>query len=684
MPLLLDTSDNWVSLLRDRAARQPNRLAYRFLKDGETDEVTLSYGALDRRARAVGAMLATRFAPGSRLLLLYPPGLDFIAALMATWYAGLVGVPCPLPKPNKPGRTRAAEESLPTIAADCKADAALTIVRFAPVCESALGSAAKTTAVVTTDEVAQDDAAANGWVAPATKPSDVAILQYTSGSTRTPKGVMLTHANLLHNSSVICQAFGHHEDSRGVIWLPHYHDMGLIGGILQTLYTGLEVTLMAPAAFVQKPIRWLRAITRYGGTTSGGPNSAYELCLRSIAPSERDGLNLSTWDLAFNGAEPVRARTLQQLTEAFAPHGFKGEAFYPCYGMAEASLMITGGQKGTLPRVRVDANSAAGPMVSCGTPRACDELLVVDPATRTSCAPGATGEIWARGRSIGAGYYGDDRATTDTFRATLANDASGRTFLRTGDLGLFDDAGELFVTGRLKDLIVVGGANHYPNDIEWTMQHAHPSLQIDGGAAFAADTADASERLFLVQEVTREHEKAIEADPTAVFAAIRREVGHVHGIRPAGIALLSPGSLLRTSSGKVRRGACRTAFLAGTLATIATWNEADEPADALSAPEGTTMSNPAELSPEAMELYTWMAAQLAAEAQINVRDVKPDQPLVRYGLDSPNAISLALTFEEALGVELPATLFWDYPTLGALAEYIWREHRVTAPKTELT
>jgi acyl carrier protein len=242
----------------------------------------------------------------------------------------------------------------------------------------------------------------------------------------------------------------------------------------------------------------------------------------------------------------------------------------------------------------------------------------------------------------------------------------------------------LFVTGRLKDLIVVGGANHYPNDIEWTAQHAHPSLQIDGGAAFTADTADASERLFLVQEVAREHEKVIEADPTPVFAAIRREVGHVHGIRPASIALLSAGSLLRTSSGKVRRGACRTAFLSGTLAMIATWNEADERADMKPPTEGTTMSNPTELLPEAMELYSWMAQQLAAAAQVNVRDVRPDQPLVRYGLDSPDAISLALTFEEALGVEMPATLFWDYPTLGALAEYIWREHRVTAPRTELT
>ncbi len=233
--MIAHTSDNWISLLRDRSAAQPDRVAYRFLRDGERDEVTLTYGALDRRARALAVRLAGRFAPGSRLLLLYPPGLEFVAALMGTWYAGMVGVPCPLPKPAKAGRVRAAEESLSVIAADAKAAAALTMTRFAPVVTTALGALAKTTQVFTTDDVASDEAAAAAWAAPAVAPGDVAILQYTSGSTRTPRGVMLTHANLLHNSAAIRAAFGHHEGSRGVIWLPHYHDMGLIGGILQTV-----------------------------------------------------------------------------------------------------------------------------------------------------------------------------------------------------------------------------------------------------------------------------------------------------------------------------------------------------------------------------------------------------------------------------------------------------------------
>lgn len=351
--MIADTSDNWITLLRHRAAAQPERLAYRFLRDGERDEVTLTFAALDRRARAIGASLAKRFAPGSRLLLLHPAGLDFIAALMGTWYAGMVGVPCPLPKPVKPGRARAAEESLAIIAADCRADAALTTVRFAPVVQGAIstGGAKAVTLIVTSDDLPQDESAAAVWAMPATKPNDLAILQYTSGSTGTPRGVMLTHANLLHNSAVISDCFGHSEHSRGVIWLPHYHDMGLIGGILQTLFTGLEVTLMAPAAFVQRPRRWLDAITRYGGTTSGGPNSAYELCLRAIPSDQRHGLDLSTWDLAFNGAEPVRAQTLQAFTEAFGPCGFRGEAFYPCYGLAEASLLVSGGEKGRPARV---------------------------------------------------------------------------------------------------------------------------------------------------------------------------------------------------------------------------------------------------------------------------------------------------------------------------------------------
>lgn len=498
------------------------------------------------------------------------------------------------------------------IAADCRADAALTMVRFAPVVQGALGAggAKAITQIVTSDDLPQDESAAAVWAMPATKPNDLAILQYTSGSTRTPRGVMLTHANLLHNSAVISDCFGHSEQSRGVIWLPHYHDMGLIGGILQTLFTGLEVTLMAPAAFVQRPRRWLEAITRYGGTTSGGPNSAYELCLRAIPPNQRNGLDLSTWDLAFNGAEPVRPQTLQAFTEAFGACGFRGEAFYPCYGLAEASLLVSGGEKGRLARVHVPANDDAstGPLVSCGPSRATKELLIVDPATRTPCAAGVPGEIWVRGRSVGLGYFGDDSGTEKTFGATLAGDATNHTYLRTGDLGVLDHAGELFITGRLKDLIVVAGANHHPQDIEWTMQHAHDSLQIDSGAAFAAETGDGAQRLFLIQELRREDEKQATTNPEPIFAAIRTEIVNAHGLRPASIALLPAGALMRTSSGKVRRRACRTAFLSGTIPTVATWHE---PAESSAATEYTTPTGEAASaarasnSPEAMELFAW-------------------------------------------------------------------------------
>jgi len=671
------TSDNWVSLLRHRAVTNPQGLAYRFLRDGERDEVALTYGGLDKQARAIGASLAKRFAPGSRLLLLYPPGLDFVAALMGTWYAGMVGVPCPLPKPAKPGRARAAEESLPIIAADAKADGALTTVRFAPVVQSVLATSSKQATLGTTDDLARDEAAAEAWGMPATKAGDVAVLQYTSGSTRTPRGVMLTHANLLHNSATIFEAFGHASSHAGVSWLPHYHDMGLIGGILQPLFVGKEITLMAPASFVQRPRRWLEAIGRFGATTSGGPNSAYELCLRAIPPAERAGLDLSSWKVAFNGAEPVRARTLQEFTDAFAPCGFRGEAFYPCYGLAESSLMLSGGERGTLPRVRIVRNDGSTmPLVSCGKPRGVDELLVVDPVKRTVCPPGETGEVWARGGSIGLGYFGDESATKTTFAAKLADDASNRTFLRTGDLALIDNAGELFIVGRLKDVIVLGGVNHYPHDVEFTAQHAHGSLQIDGGAAFAADTAEGVERLFVIQELRRECEKDAVADPKPIFDAIRRDVAHAHGVRPACIALLPAGALLRTSSGKTRRSASRTAFLACTMPTIATWHERVDRSMEHTAPQD---ADPAVLSPEAMELFNWMAQQLAQVANINPRDVQPNQPIVRYGLDSPDAIELALTFEQQLGISLPPTLFWDYQSLGALAAYVWREHRVTAP-----
>ena len=438
---------------------------------------------------------------------------------------------------------------------------------------------------------------------------------------------------------------------------------------------------MAPASFVQRPRRWLEAISRYRATTSGGPNSAYELCLRAVPPNDRARLDLSSWQVAFNGAEPVRAQTLQQFTEAFAPCGFRGEAFYPCYGLAESSLLMTGGERGTLPRVRVDRNDGStAPLVSCGKPRGLDELLIVDPVTRIPCPQGGTGEIWARGGSIGLGYFGDEAATKATFGATLADTANSHTYLRTGDLGLIDSAGELFVAGRLKDLIVVAGVNHYPQDIEFTAQHAHASLQIDSGAAFAADTSESVERLFVIQELRREYEKEAASDPKPIFAAIRRDVAHAHGLRPACIALLPAGALMRTSSGKIRRSACRTAFLAGTMPTVAVWNEAEE-----QPMHGTTPSNsnataqPGVLSPQATALFHWMAQQLAQVANISPNAVQPNQPIVRYGLDSPDAIELALTFEQQLGIPLPPTLFWDYQSLGALAEYVWREHHVTAP-----
>jgi acyl-CoA synthetase (AMP-forming)/AMP-acid ligase II len=433
--------------------------------------------------------------------------------------------------------------------------------------------------------------ATDGLDAPETAPAatvlpEAAFLQYTSGSTGAPKGVVVTHANLWHNSGLIHRAFGHGPASLALGWLPPFHDMGLVGSILQPLFGGFPGVLMAPSSFLKRPLSWLQAISRFGATTSGGPNFAYDVCVSKLRPEAMEGVDLSRWRVAFNGAEPVRAATMARFAAAFAPWGFRAEAFYPCYGMAEATLIITGGRPDRPARtLRVNPDALAeghlalstGPeareLVSSGHVLGDQRLRVVDPLTHRPLPPGRVGEIWLSGPSVASGYW--QRPDGEDFAARLAGD-EGESFLRTGDLGALWD-GELLVTGRLKDVIIVDGANHYPQDLEWSAQQSHPALRADGGAAFAL-TDGAVEQVVLVHEL---QPAVAEADGDAAIAAIRAALSLQHGLAAAAIVLLPPGGLPRTSSGKVRRRACRDAFLAGTLGARAEWRSA-----AFSPPDG--------------------------------------------------------------------------------------------------
>jgi amino acid adenylation domain-containing protein len=593
-------------LLKVRAAESPDREAYVFLAEDGSEAERVTWSELDARARAVARALRQAscppIGPGERALLLYPPGLDFIAAFFGCLYAGVVAVPAYPPRLNDRSQSR-----LRAIVADATPKAALTTIGIAGrVPELAGVRWIATDGLPTPPET--------GPELPDPDPDAVAFLQYTSGSTSTPKGVMVTHANLVHNERMIGQAFAMDEDSVVVGWLPLYHDMGLIGNVLQPLHAGARCVLMSPVAFLQRPRRWLEAIHRYRGTTSGGPNFAYELCVRKIPPAEREGLDLSSWRVAFNGAEPVRAHTLEAFAEAFAPCGFRASSFYPCYGLAEATLFVTGG-----------APRAEDGRVSSGRAWDGQRLAIVHPDRREELPAGSEGEIWIAGPSVAAGYWGNPEATERDFRARLA---TGRgPFLRTGDLGILR-GGELFVTGRIKDLIILRGRNHYPQDIELTAQRSHPDLRPDGGAAFAVEI-EGEERLVVVQEVERRRRDGLEE----LAAAVRRAVAEEHEVQPYEVVLVRTGTVPKTSSGKVRRQACRERYLAGELTVLAT--DTRTVTDA----HGRARTND-------------LLCDIAAQA-LGVPFVDPDRPLTELGLDSLSAVELKGGIEAALGVSVP-------------------------------
>jgi len=546
-----------VELLRSRADVQADVRAFTFLDDKGSESETLTYLELDRKARAIAAVLQRLGARGTPVLLLYPPSLEFIAAFFGCLYAGALAVPAYPPRPNQFG-TR-----LQAIRRDTDAAIALTT---RPTLLSRGGAAAAQSAEfaglqwIATDTL--DISESDQWRDPAVSSDSIAFLQYTSGSTVTPKGVMVTHGNLIYNERMIELAFEHTEQSIVLGWLPLYHDMGLIGNVLQPLFLGIPCILMSPVDFLLKPLLWLDAITRYGATTSGAPDFAYDLCVRRIGSEERNGLDLNTWDLAYCGAEPIRAQTVRAFADAFGPCGFRPEAFYPCYGLAEATLFVSGGRKKALPITYVVDDDIPRQIVGCGKSKLEERILIVEPETCLECAPGSLGEIWVAGANVTKGYWRQPEETTATFDAYLADSGDG-PFLRTGDLGFFNN-GELCVQGRIKDTIIIRGCNHYPQDIEQTAEQSHVALRSRSNAAFSVNI-DGQERLVVVQEVSREHRNL---DSEGVARDIVQAVADRHGLQTHAVLLIKAGSIPRTSSGKIQRLKCRTEFLNGSLRVV--------------------------------------------------------------------------------------------------------------------
>ncbi|RKH18898.1 amino acid adenylation domain-containing protein [Corallococcus sp. CA047B] len=649
------------------AAAQPHRLAYRYLTTGDSDGPveTLTWAELDRRVRAVAAALQRAGATGERALLLYPPGLDFVVAFLGCLASGVIAAPA---YPPDPGRLERTLGRLRAIARDCDARLVLTTAAIAGMAEALHPMAPELGELqwVASDAVPDDEA--DAWRRPALATSGVAFLQYTSGSTGTPKGVVITHDNLLHNERMLKQGFGHSiEGSSGVGWLPLYHDMGLIGNVLQPLYIGMPCTLMSPLAFLQRPSRWLRAISTFRGTTSGGPNFAYDLCVRKVTEAERAGLDLSSWDVAFNGAEPVRTATLERFAAAFAAHGFRREVFYPCYGLAESTLFVTGPVKAAAPPVVVsldvpaleqgrvvplaEESHGARTLVGCGHTWLEQRVAIVDPVSGRRAGDDSVGEIWVSGPSVARGYWNNPEATAKTFEARIADTGEG-PFLRTGDLG-FQHGGALFVTGRLKDLIIVRGRNLYPQDVELTAEQAHTAVRQGCAAAFGLEVAG-EEQLVVVAEVD---ERA--GTPAAeVAAAIREAVAAEHGVVVHAVALLQSRTLPKTTSGKVQRHACRNAFVEGTLSLVS--EVAFAPARVEPSPEDAA----------AQGLEAWLFARIAALTGTPVGAIDPGQPFAHYGMDSKDLVGLSGDLETRLDRPVSPALLYEQPSLTALLRHL--------------
>lgn len=658
------TSDlySFVHLLRQRAADQPQQQIYRFLSDGENEEASLSYGELDLRARAIAARLQIEGVAGDRVLLVYPAGLEYIAAFFGCLYAGMIAVPIYPPRPNR------TLERFESIVADADAKFALTTDAVfsrnaASPASEVNGSALRWLA---TDKIANNQA--TEWQQPSIDASTLAYLQYTSGSTSLPKGVMVSHGNLLYNSADMDHGWQHTRDSVIVSWLPHFHDMGLIYGILQPLFKGVRSILMPPVAFLQQPARWLQAITRYRGTHSAAPNFAYELCIRKVTPEQRASLDLSSWVVAVNGAEPVRRETLDRFSETFASCGFRSRTFCPGYGLAEATLKVVATTQASSPvYYSVDSDALAQhrivevspaqrdaqTFVGCGQAMLETKIAIVNPETLQATAAGEVGEIWVSGPTVAKGYWRRPEETARDFQARLPG--SNETYLRTGDLGFTKD-GELFITGRLKDLIIIRGRNHYPQDIELTAERSHPALRSGCGAAFSVDE-NGTESLVVVHEIER---NVADEDFEKVFGAIRKALASEHELHAYGVVLIKTGSLPKTSSGKVQRRAARAAFLAGILDTIAVSciSESQDAAREHHLDRESLLAMAPATRNSALSGY--LLEQLAQRLGVQPRSLNHQQPLGTFGLDSLMALELRNSIETDLQVSIsPSKLLGD-------------------------
>jgi acyl-CoA synthetase (AMP-forming)/AMP-acid ligase II len=565
----MDDFRSLVALLARRAAEQADDRAYVFVSDRGSEEASLTFRQLHDAASALAVRLTAAARPGERAILVFPPGIEFMVAFFGCLMAGIIAVPMMMPRRNS------ARDASAAILADCTPTVALTTSAFALRGDLRARFAHQSIRWIEVDLTAGDGVATD---LPEPAPDDIAFLQYTSGSTSEPKGVMVSHANLLANLEMIRLALGNTPQSTYVNWVPLYHDMGLILNALQTLYIGATCVLMAPNAFMQRPLGWLRAIAHYRAEVACSPNFGFDLCVGRYRADQMEGVDLSSLRIALNGAEPVHADTIARFIATFAPHGFDPRAIYPAYGMAEATLLISGGRRGAghvtrgVSRAALQAHVAEAPadpddaqtVVGCGRALSGERIAIVEPDSRARLPAGRIGEIWVSGANVARAYWRNDEATREGLNAEIAGE-DGR-WLRTGDLGFVDEGGELFATGRIKDLIIIRGINHYPQDIERTVQSLDGALRENCGAAFSVPDEDGEETLVIVQEVERTARHTIDTDE--IKGLIREAVADGHELSARHIALIRPGALPKTTSGKIQRKLARKLWLEGGLEEI--------------------------------------------------------------------------------------------------------------------
>jgi len=566
----MDRPSSLVALLAERARTQAGERAYAFLSDRGVEEAALTYGELHKAAQALAARLTKLASRGDRALLVFPPGLEFMVAFFGCLMAGIIAVPMMMPRRN-------ARDASGAILKNCEPALALTTQAFT-LRQDLLSRFER--AGLQWLAVDLDGGAAEGAELPLPDPQAIAFLQYTSGSTSDPKGVAVTHANLVANLEMIRLSYGNTSHSTFVNWVPLYHDMGLILNALEPVYVGALCVLMAPNGFMQRPLNWLRAIHHYKAEVTSSPNFGFDLCVARYRADQMQDIDLSSWKVASVGAEPVRAETLRNFIDTFAGHGFAKEAMFPAFGMAEGTLLITGGRRGAghltrdISTAALQTHRVAPPIdaadaqtvVGCGRALQGEQIAIVDPETRSRLPLDRVGEVWVDGPNVARLYWRNEEATADSLNAQIAGDNSAARWLRTGDLGFVDDTGELFITGRIKDLIIIRGINHYPQDIEQTVQHLHPSLRQNGGAAFSVRDETGEETLVIVQEIERTERNRI--DPDELTGLIREGITDQHEVFARHIALIRPGSLPKTTSGKIQRSMARKLWLEGRLNMI--------------------------------------------------------------------------------------------------------------------